>query len=176
MPRPLASTSFACPWYATCEPRCQHVYCTSRRNWKITSLWRCLPVTGHVAEQYGVEILGRGVRGERRETDRAGLARAAAQHGCELRRRRELGGNGDEEPVGPAELRCGKLLYEADDVLLGDVFHWCAQRNIRQLNQLNPTIVAAYVEELSKTHAKPSVKQHLAAVRMLFDWLSSSVR
>jgi integrase/recombinase XerD len=31
--------------------------------------------------------------------------------------------------------------------------------------------VAAYVEQLGKTHSAPSVKQHLAAVRMLFDWL-----
>ena len=31
--------------------------------------------------------------------------------------------------------------------------------------------VAAYVEQLGASHAAPSVKQHLAAVRMLFDWL-----
>jgi len=31
--------------------------------------------------------------------------------------------------------------------------------------------VAAYVEQLGNTHLAPSVKQHLAAVRMLFDWL-----
>lgn len=31
--------------------------------------------------------------------------------------------------------------------------------------------VAAYVEQLGRTHSKPTVKQHLAAFRMLFDWL-----
>src|SRR5262249_31669051 len=35
----------------------------------------------------------------------------------------------------------------------------------------NPMLVAAYVEELGLRMAKPSVKQHLAAVRMLFDYL-----
>jgi integrase len=32
-------------------------------------------------------------------------------------------------------------------------------------------MVAAYIEQRGQTHAKPSVKQELAAVRMLFDWL-----
>lgn len=32
-------------------------------------------------------------------------------------------------------------------------------------------LVAAYVELLVQTKAKPTVKQHLAALRMLFDWL-----
>jgi site-specific recombinase XerC len=31
--------------------------------------------------------------------------------------------------------------------------------------------VAAYIEALQTTAAKPTVKQHLAAIRMLFDWL-----
>jgi integrase/recombinase XerD len=36
---------------------------------------------------------------------------------------------------------------------------------------VQPVHVAAYVEECGRTHAKPTVKQHLAAIRMLFDWL-----
>jgi integrase/recombinase XerD len=36
---------------------------------------------------------------------------------------------------------------------------------------LEPVHVAAYIEQLGTPHAAPSVKQHLAAVRMLFDWL-----
>ena len=32
-------------------------------------------------------------------------------------------------------------------------------------------VVAAYVEQLSGALSAPSVKQHLAALRMLFDWL-----
>ncbi len=31
--------------------------------------------------------------------------------------------------------------------------------------------VAAYVEQLGKRMKPPSVKQHLACIRMLFDWL-----
>jgi len=34
-----------------------------------------------------------------------------------------------------------------------------------------PINVAAYVEGLQSTHSKPTVKHHLAALRMLFDWL-----
>jgi integrase/recombinase XerD len=46
---------------------------------------------------------------------------------------------------------------------------WCAGRGIVELAQVEPMHVAAYLEGL--TLAKPSVKQHLAALRMLFDWL-----
>src|SRR6202043_2661497 len=31
--------------------------------------------------------------------------------------------------------------------------------------------IGAYIEALQKTHSPPGVKQQLAAVRMLFDWL-----
>ena len=50
-------------------------------------------------------------------------------------------------------------------------FRWCEVRGLAELGRLEPVHVAAYVEHLGKTHAAPSVKQHLAAVRMLFDWL-----
>ena len=50
-------------------------------------------------------------------------------------------------------------------------FRWCEVRGLSELARLEPVHVAAYVENLGKTHAAPSVKQHLAAVRMLFDWL-----
>ena len=49
-------------------------------------------------------------------------------------------------------------------------FAWCDIRSIA-LHQIQPMIVAAYVEDLGREHAKPTVQQHLAAVRMLFDWL-----
>jgi integrase/recombinase XerD len=39
------------------------------------------------------------------------------------------------------------------------------------LAQLTPVIVAAYSEELGQHVAKPSFKQHLAALRMLFDYI-----
>ncbi len=54
---------------------------------------------------------------------------------------------------------------------VGDFFRWCEARRIRDINCISPTIVAAFVEQRGQTRAKPSVKQELAAVRMLFDWL-----
>jgi len=48
---------------------------------------------------------------------------------------------------------------------------FCAQRGVSDFRHVKPIHVAAYVEQLVATHAKPTVKQHLAALRMLFDWL-----
>jgi site-specific recombinase XerD len=50
-------------------------------------------------------------------------------------------------------------------------FAWLEQHGIIELVDIEPIHVAAYVETLQATAAKPTVKQHLAAVRMLFDWL-----
>jgi integrase/recombinase XerD len=36
---------------------------------------------------------------------------------------------------------------------------------------VKPVHVAGYVESLFVGFAKPTIKQHLAAIRMLFDWL-----
>jgi site-specific recombinase XerC len=36
---------------------------------------------------------------------------------------------------------------------------------------VTPLLVAAYFEQLTKTHSAPTTKQHLAAIRHLFDWL-----
>ena len=47
---------------------------------------------------------------------------------------------------------------------------WCGRRGI-PLAKVEPMVVAAYVEELTGKLAAASVKQHLAAIRMLFDWL-----
>jgi site-specific recombinase XerD len=47
---------------------------------------------------------------------------------------------------------------------------WCEAHALR-LKQLTPVHIAAYVEQLGCDLAKPSVKQHLAALRMLFDYL-----
>jgi len=48
---------------------------------------------------------------------------------------------------------------------------WCDARGIGQLVDVKPFHVAAFVKELQGELAPPSVKQHLAALRMLFDWL-----
>lgn len=50
-------------------------------------------------------------------------------------------------------------------------FAWCDQVDIGQLVDIEPIHVAAYVEGMSANYGAPSVKQHLAALRMLFDWL-----
>ena len=48
---------------------------------------------------------------------------------------------------------------------------WCTERGLDDLARVTPIHVAAYVEQLGRTHSKPTVKQHLAAIRTLFDWL-----
>ena len=50
-------------------------------------------------------------------------------------------------------------------------FGWCERHRIGELADIEPLHVAAYIEALQATMAKPPVKQHLAAIRMLFDWL-----
>jgi integrase/recombinase XerD len=50
-------------------------------------------------------------------------------------------------------------------------FAWCEARGIGDLVEVEPFHVGAYLKGLGATHEKPTVKQHLAAVRMLFDWL-----
>ena len=47
---------------------------------------------------------------------------------------------------------------------------WCERRGLA-LDQVEPVVVAAYVEELTRARSPATVKQHLAALRMLFDWL-----
>jgi integrase/recombinase XerD len=49
--------------------------------------------------------------------------------------------------------------------------HWCEERGIGELGRVQPLHVAAYIEQLQSGWAAPTVKQHLAAIRMLFDWL-----
>jgi site-specific recombinase XerD len=48
---------------------------------------------------------------------------------------------------------------------------WCEQKELRELADIEPFHVAAYIEAIQTRLAAPSVKQHLAAIRMLFDWL-----
>jgi site-specific recombinase XerD len=47
---------------------------------------------------------------------------------------------------------------------------WCDAKGLT-LGTLRTHHVAAYVEFLGRGYSPPSVKQHLAAIRMLFDWL-----
>jgi site-specific recombinase XerD len=52
----------------------------------------------------------------------------------------------------------------------GRFFGWCEHRGLT-LGTIRPVHVAAWVKELQEKHGAPGVKQQLAAVRMLFDWL-----
>lgn len=42
---------------------------------------------------------------------------------------------------------------------------------IAELRDVRPVHVAAYIEQLQARRSAPTVKQHLACIRMLFDWL-----
>lgn len=53
---------------------------------------------------------------------------------------------------------------------IGQFCRWSDRRRF-SLDLIEPMAVAAYIEELGKIRSKPTVKQHLAAIRMLFDWL-----
>lgn len=48
---------------------------------------------------------------------------------------------------------------------------FCAELRIVDLAQVEPIHVAAFAEVQLKLHSKPTVKQRLAALRMLFDWM-----
>ena len=50
-------------------------------------------------------------------------------------------------------------------------FEWCDKHKIGEIADIEPLHVAAYIEALGKDFDNPTVKQHLAAIRMLFDWL-----
>ena len=47
---------------------------------------------------------------------------------------------------------------------------WCEARGLT-LDQVEPMLVAAYIEQMTKAYSPSTVKQALAAIRMLFDWL-----
>ena len=49
-------------------------------------------------------------------------------------------------------------------------FAWCDARGLA-LAQISPIAVATYIEEMQRGYRAPTIKQHLAAIRRLFDWL-----
>ena len=55
--------------------------------------------------------------------------------------------------------RCAQLLPLARDA------------RVHELGAVRTHHVSAYVEVLTRSYKAPTVKQHLAAIRMLFDWL-----
>ena len=49
-------------------------------------------------------------------------------------------------------------------------FTWCDARGI-ELAQISPIAVATYIDDIHGRYRAPTIKQHLAAIRRLFDWL-----
>ena len=45
---------------------------------------------------------------------------------------------------------------------------WCERAGYQDLEDIEPITVAAYIEILQRQAAPPTVKQHMAAIRMLF--------
>lgn len=54
---------------------------------------------------------------------------------------------------------------------VGDFLAWCAAHGVPSLAAVQPLHVATWVEAQTRGHAAPTVKQRLAAIRHLFDWL-----
>ena len=53
---------------------------------------------------------------------------------------------------------------------IGRFFDWCEIREV-ELTAISPLVVATYIEQLTQYRSAPTVKLHLAAIRMLFDFL-----
>ena len=65
------------------------------------------------------------------------------------------------QPEHPRRLRCRRTSF----------FAWLEKHGIGELGAIRTHHVSAYIETLSRGYRAPTVKQHLAAMRMLFDWL-----
>jgi len=64
-----------------------------------------------------------------------------------------------------------KITRQAYYRAVARLFDRCDHHKLGQLADIEPLHVAALIEALGKDFEKPTVKQHLAAIRMLFDWL-----
>ena len=56
---------------------------------------------------------------------------------------------------------------------VGDFCRWAEAHGLISIENVSSVHVAAWVERLCRDVSPPTVKQHLAAVRMLFDWLAT---
>ena len=54
---------------------------------------------------------------------------------------------------------------------VGAFLAWCEETGVRSITDVQPLHVAAWVEMQTRAQAAPSVKQQLAAIKHLFDWL-----
>jgi site-specific recombinase XerC len=53
----------------------------------------------------------------------------------------------------------------------GDPLDWWAGAVVASITAVQPLHVGTWIERQTQTHSAPAVKQHLAAIRHLFDWL-----
>ena len=56
-------------------------------------------------------------------------------------------------------------------VMVRGFFAWLEKHSVRELGAVRTHHVSASVEALGRRYKAPTVKQHLAAIRMLFEWL-----
>jgi hypothetical protein len=96
-----------------------------------------------------------------------GLARAAAHRRRAALRRSSPHGRG-QPGLGPIENPNTRAAYFH---ACRRFFGWCDAKGLDELVAIEPMHVTAYIRALGKDFEKPTVKQHLAAIRMLFDWL-----
>lgn len=54
-----------------------------------------------------------------------------------------------------------------------DFLRWCDDAGVQALDQVKPTHVASWIELRGRDASAPTVKQKLAAIRHLFDWLAT---
>jgi hypothetical protein len=53
---------------------------------------------------------------------------------------------------------------------------WCERAWYLHMEDIEPITVAAYIETLQRQAAPATVKQHMAAIRMLFSWFTEKRR
>ena len=56
---------------------------------------------------------------------------------------------------------------------VGEFCAWLEAHGIPSIAAVGSIHVAAYIEDLGHRQSAPTVKQHLAAIRMMFDWLAT---
>jgi site-specific recombinase XerD len=54
---------------------------------------------------------------------------------------------------------------------VADFLTWCAAHGVESITAVQPLHVATWIEMQTRELSAPTVKQHLAAIRHLFDWL-----
>ena len=86
---------------------------------------------------------------------------------------------GRRPPSGPVEFFTAQIrnphTRAAYAAAVTRFFTWCDARGLA-LTQLSPIAVATYIEEMQSMYRAPTIKQHLAAIRRLFDWLGEHAR